>query len=395
MLTLAFDAKRFFSSSTGFGTYCRTLLNDLMFHYPNYSYVLFSAESRQALSNNPQDKSRAFEISRILRSSSVSVVHPPRFGGRIRRAFAVPRQLRKAKVSLYHGMTHQIPRSVRSVGIPKILTIHDLIFLRCPEFFVDEDIGQREQELREACEAAQKIVAVSEATKSDLMSLFGIQSSKIEVIYSACDKRYWRTVPKEEILRVRQKHGLPDRYLLYVGSMAARKDLLSIVKAIASLPDRDKVPLVVVGAETAHTDVVREYMRRYKMQKWVVFTKGVMTEDLPAVYQGAKIFLYTSLYEGFGMPILEAITSGVPVIVSNTSAMPEAGGPGARLVSPRAVDEIALAIQEISQDKKLRDQMVKYGAAHARRFSSEVVTRQMMELYLSEIEDTAHPENFQ
>jgi len=311
------------------------------------------------------------------------------------RVFAVSRQLRKAKVSLYHGMTHQIPRSVRSVGIPKILTIHDLIFLRCPEFFADEDIGQREHELRDACETAQKIVAVSEATKSDLISLFGIQSSKIEVIYSACDKRYWRTVSKEEILRVRQKHGLPDRYLLYVGSMAERKDLLSIVKAIASLPDRDKVPLVVVGAETAHTDVVKEYMRRYKLQKWVVFTKGVMTEDLPAVYQGAKIFLYISIYEGFGMPILEAITSGVPVIVSNTSAMPEAGGPGARLVSPQAVDEIALAIQEISQDVKLRDQMVKYGEAYARRFSSEVVTGQMMELYLSEIENAAHSENLQ
>ena len=95
------------------------------------------------------------------------------------------------------------------------------------------------------------------------------------------------------------------------------------------------------------------------------------------------------------MPILEAITSGVPVIVSNTSAMPEAGGPGARLVSPQAVDEIALAIQEISQDVKLRDQMVKYGEAYARRFSSEVVTGQMMELYLSEIENAAHPENSQ
>ncbi len=112
MLTLAFDAKRFFSSSTGFGTYCRTLLNDLMFHYPNHSYVLFSAESRQALNDNPQDKSRAFEISRILTSNSVSVVYPPRFGGRMGRAFAVSRQLRKAKVSPYHGMTHKIPRSV-------------------------------------------------------------------------------------------------------------------------------------------------------------------------------------------------------------------------------------------------------------------------------------------
>tara|TARA_Y100001934_G_C12360469_1_gene780402 strand:+ start:1377 stop:2252 length:876 start_codon:yes stop_codon:yes gene_type:complete len=289
-------------------------------------------------------------------------------------------------VNLYHGLTQQIPRSIRGTGIPKILTIHDLIFLRYPEFFKDEALDKHEQQLREACEVTQKIVAVSEATKADLISLLGIEPSKIEVIYSACDKRYWGAVPLEVRLKVRQKYGLPERYLLYVGSMSKRKDLLSIVKAIAFLPDRDRIPLVVVGAETRHTGFVKEYLSRYKLHKWIIFAGGVTTEELPAVYQGAEIFLYTSIYEGFGMPILEAITSGVPVIVSNTSAMPEAGGPGARLVTPQAVDQIASAIQDISQDAQLRHQMIKRGKVHASKFASGVVTGQMMDLYISEIE---------
>ena len=384
-MNIAFEAKRFFESGTGFGTYSRTLVGNLAADFLENEYFLYAPDAERNLSI--ASLAHSAEIERVKSQKAVQVIYPPRRGKIYWKLLGARRSLQENQIDLYHGLAQQIPRSIRLSKIPKILTIHDLIFLRYPEFFKGEALDRIEQQLRDACEVAQKIVAVSEATKADLISLFGIEPSKIEVIYSACDKRYWRAVPREWKLKVREKYGLPERYLLYVGSMSKRKDLFSIVKAIASLPDRDKIPLVVVGAETGYTEVVTEYLNRYRLQKWVVFTRGVTMEELPAVYQGAEIFLYTSIYEGFGMPILEAITSGVPVIVSNTSAMPEAGGPGACLVTPQAVDQIACAIQDISQDVQLRHQMIKCGKDHAGKFASGIVTSQMMDLYVSEIEN--------
>ena len=167
--------------------------------------------------------------------------------------------------------------------------------------------------------------------------------------------------------------------------MSERKNLLSVVKALNIIPRSDRLPLVVVGATTSYSNVVGDYIKNNDLDNWVIFPKRVETEDLPAVYQAAEIFLYTSLYEGFGMPILEALSSGVPVITSNISAMPEAAGPDSRLIDPKRPDEIASSIIDILSDDSLRHKMIENGYSYSQKFDNKIVTEQMLQLYQSTI----------
>jgi len=186
---------------------------------------------------------------------------------------------------------------------------------------------------------------------------------------------------RREKTEVRLRYDLPDKYLMYVGSMTERKNLLAIVKAIALIPISQRLPLIVIGARTAYTNVVVDYAMAKGLDKWLIFANSVSNNDMPAVYQGAHIFLYISLYEGFGIPVLEALVSGVPVITSNVSALPEAGGPNSRLVDPTDVEDIAKSIIDITRDKDLRSEMISKGRRYATRFESRVVSTQLMNCY--------------
>ncbi len=167
--------------------------------------------------------------------------------------------------------------------------------------------------------------------------------------------------------------------------MSERKNLLSVVKALNIIPRADRLPLVVVGAKSSYSNVVAKYIKNNGLDNWLVFPKRVETKDLPVVYQAAEIFLYTSLYEGFGIPVLEALSSGIPVITSNVSAMPEAAGPDSRLIDPERPDEIASSIIDILSDDSLRHKMVQNGYSYAQKFDNKIVTEQMLQLYQSTI----------
>jgi len=167
--------------------------------------------------------------------------------------------------------------------------------------------------------------------------------------------------------------------------MSERKNLLSVIKALNIIPRSDRLPLVVVGATTSYSNVVDDYIKNTGLGDWVIFPKRVETKDLPAVYQAAEIFLYTSLYEGFGMPILEALSSGIPVITSNISAMPEAAGPDSRLIDPENPDEIATGITDILSDDSLRHKMIENGYAYSQKFDNKIVTEKMLQLYQTSI----------
>ena len=379
MLTIAFEGKRVFNSLTGFGAYSRLAVTDLAKFYPQNRYVLFAHQSLHALSKKAIFSTP--EIERIVNLDAVKIVFPPDYWKIYWKLFGISRELRLHDVDLYHGLTNQIPRSVRRVGIPKILTIHDLIYRHYPELFPGENLDAHDHQIRKACVVSDRIIAVSENTKKDLVNYFSIDPEKISVIYPVCDRRYRTKSSLGKIRRIKSKYSLPDKYLLYVGSMTRRKNLLSIVKAIELLPPADRLPLVVIGVSTAYTAEILEYVARHKLERWLVFSTGVTTEDLPTVYQGAEIFLLTSIYEGFGLPILEALASGVPVIASNVSAMPEAGGPGSRLVDPDNADEIAAGIIDILKNDTLRQDMIREGYLYSTNFDNKVTSEKILRLY--------------
>ncbi|SVB40048.1 uncharacterized protein METZ01_LOCUS192902 [marine metagenome] len=383
MLTIGFESKRLLTSSTGFGTYSRTLVRDICKYYPETRCVLIAHDSYKVL--NRLSTFSSSEVEQVKRSDTLKVVYPPNTWHLYWKLLGAKRALYDHGVDIYHGLAHQIPRSVRQKRLPIVLTVHDLIYRYYPELFPGEDLNLYESQLLNACSISNKIVAVSESTKRDLVNFFSISPQKISVIYSACDYRYHKTETSETIQQTRSIYGLPEKYLLYVGSMSERKNLLSVVKALNIIPRSDRLPLVVVGATTSYSNVVGDYIKNNDLDNWVIFPKRVETEDLPAVYQAAEIFLYTSLYEGFGMPILEALSSRIPVITSNISAMPEAAGPDSRLIDPESPDEIATGITDILSDDSLRHKMIENGYAYSQKFNNKKVTEKMLQLYQTSI----------
>jgi len=327
----------------------------------------------------------SIEVEQVKRLDSIKVVYPPSTWNLYWKLLGAKRTLYSQGVDIYHGLAHQIPRSVRQKRVPIVLTVHDLIYRHYPELSSNTDLRLYESQLINACSISDKIIAVSESTKRDIVNFFSISPKKISVIRQAVDYRYHKIATTEIIQQTRSNYGLPERYLLYVGSMSERKNLLSVVKALKIIPRADRLPLVVVGAKSSYSNVVGEYIKNNGLDNWLIFPKRVETEDLPAVYQAAEIFLYTSLYEGFGIPILEALSSGIPVITSNVSAMPEAAGPDSRLIDPKRPDEIASSIIDILSDDSLRRKMVRNGYSYAQKFDNKIVTEQMLQLYQSTI----------
>ena len=384
MIKIGFESKRLFRSMTGFGAYSRTLVKGLANHYPEHRYVLLPDQSHERVSQ--ESKFHTLDIQTVLSLDAVSVLYPPSNKSLYWKLLGAMQQLRSNNVDIYHGLTNQLPRSISRLNIPLVITIHDLYYLHYPEL-CRNDLGQKDdlkklnRELKEACIRSDKIIAVSESTKNDIVDQFSVSPDKVTVIYQSCDPVYFEKITEEKKYEVKMKYDLPDKYLMYVGSMTERKNLLSIVKAINLIPISERLPLVVIGARTAYTDVVVDYAMKKGLDNWLIFPNSVSNNDMPAVYQGAHIFLYTSLYEGFGIPVLEALVSGVPVVTSNVSALPEAAGPNSRLVEPTSVDDIARSIIEITKDKDLRSEMILKGRRYATKFESQVVSTQLMNLY--------------
>jgi len=384
MIKVGFESKRLFRSMTGFGAYSRTLVKGLTTHYPDNRYVLLHDQSYEKASREPTF--HTLDIQKVLNLDAVSVLYSPSNKSLYWKLLGAKYQLRSNHVDIYHGLTNQLPRSIRRAKIPLVITIHDLYYLHYPELSRN-DLGQKDdlkklnQELKEACIRSEKIIAVSESTKNDIVDQFSVSPDKVTVIYQSCDPIYFERITEEKKTEVRLRYDLPDKYLMYVGSMTERKNLLAIVKAIALIPISQRLPLIVIGARTAYTNVVVDYAMAKGLDKWLIFANSVSNNDMPAVYQGAHIFLYISLYEGFGIPVLEALVSGVPVITSNVSALPEAGGPNSRLVDPTDVEDIAKSIIDITRDKDLRSEMISKGRRYATRFESRVVSTQLMNCY--------------
>ncbi|MCB9287466.1 MAG: glycosyltransferase family 4 protein [Lewinellaceae bacterium] len=371
MLRIGYDAKRLFNNFTGLGNYSRTLLANLAEYYPDNAYFLYSPKITR------NDETHFF-----LNSALFNVQLPKRGPGAYWRSFGIKRDLRKHKIQLFHGLSHEIPFGMEDSGIRTIVTIHDLIFERFPEHFPLFDRKVYSLKFRYACRHAGHIVAISENTKRDIIEFYDIPPEKITVIYQSCHERYMVEKSKKTFEELRRRYQLPENYLLTVGSITARKNLMGIVRALEQLPESCRLPLVVVGQGGRYRSKVLSFIRKNRMERLVHFI-DVNFDDLPGVYQKASVFLYPSFYEGFGIPILESLFSKTPVITSNVSSLPEAGGPGAHLVDPNHPAEIAAGIEKILSDDNYRQSLIEKGFEHAQQFRGEPLSAKMMSLYMN------------
>src|SRR5690606_1953339 len=280
------------------------------------------------------------------------------------RSYRITKDLTADKVDIFHGLSGEIPHGLRKNRIRSIVTIHDLIFLRYPELYKPLNRYIYNRKSKYAVENADKIVAISEQTKQDITHFYGIPQEKIDVIYQGCHAAFKQKKTAHEKEAIRKKHNLPESFVLNVGSIEPRKNALQIVKAIEHID----TPLLLIGKETPYTAQIRKYIMEKGMTNKVLIKQGFTTEELSTIYQMANIFIYPSKFEGFGIPIIEALYSETPVITTNSGVFPEAGGPFSYYIDPNNTEELAYAISTILSNHTMRTEMKQKGLEYVQRF---------------------------
>ena len=296
-----------------------------------------------------------------------------------------------AGVDLFHATEHLLPRFSK---VRTVFTLHDLIFLFHPETHKPLNRWFLTLMMPRFLRAADAIIAVSECTRRDAIRFYGITEEKITVIYEGVSPRF-RPASPEAVRAVREKYSLPEHFILYVGTIEPRKNLTALLEAFhhflatcSSLsapcdlrPATCDLRLVIVGKKGWLYESFFHRLRELGLDDRVIFTGYVPDEDLPAIYSAADLFVFPSLYEGFGLPVLEAMACGVPVVCSNTSSLPEVAGDAALLVDPTDVRALAGAMERVLMDKHLRAELRAKGLERAERFTWEGAARETLEVY--------------
>lgn len=372
-MKIGFDAKRITHNATGLGNYGRFVVNGLSAAYPQHLYFLYSPSSGH-------DRLRA----RVAAAANVGFRYPPAGSWQPKawwRSRGIVADLEKDGIDIFHGLSGELPAGLERTPVKWVVTVHDLIFLRYPAFYSWIDRHIYRYKFESACRRAHRIVAISEATRRDIVQYFGIDEQKIEIVYQGCDPAFGRRASDGEKAEVRRKYALPEQYLLTVGSIEDRKNLLLVVKALRLLGN--DIPLVAVGRPTPYLDRVNRYIADNGLAGRVKMLHGVPFADLPALYQNASLFVYPSFFEGFGIPILEALSSEVPVIAATGSCLEEAGGPGSLYVDPRDEKDLARQIDRVLSEPALQRDMAAQGRSYLQNFTAPALSRRMMQVYES------------
>ncbi len=372
-MIIGYDAKRVLRNGTGLGAYGRTLVSDM-------SHIVDDSASLRLYA---PDKGRDSFRQQVETLPHVELVYPRGkkgwLGKATWRSYGIVHDLDHDGVDIFHGLSGELPLHATRRGIKTLVTIHDLIFMRHPEFYHWIDAKIYAAKFYWTCKEAQRIIAISECTKRDIMYYGGVSEDKIDVIYQSCGTRFNQRETTECLQAVKGKYQLPDHYIINVGTIERRKNILQAVQAMAYMPEN--LHLVVVGRPTAYTDEVKKYVAAHALERRVHIFHGVPSEDLPALYQQAEACVYPSVYEGFGIPIIEAIQSGLPVVACTGSCLEEAGGPDNLYVAPGDVEGMAAALRQVLPGAADRAQRIMRSKEYVKRFENTSVARQVLGVY--------------
>ena len=322
---------------------------------------------------HPKEANRASE-SPLARAAHLRLMGTVGWGadGPLRRIaweqLALPRMLRTLGIDVFHAPANILPARL---PCPSVVTVHDLAFLRYPQFFrPSRRLYQRRFTAHSVARAAQ-VVAASESAKQDLVELMRVPEERTHVIYPGIAADFQPVGDPETLARFRAKHGLPEQYLLYLGTLEPRKNLLTLVEAYARLRGQvaDAPPLVLAGAKGWYYQPLFSRARALGLERSVIFPGYVARDEQPLWYAGAELFVFPSLYEGFGLPVVEALACGTPTITSNVSSLPEVAGDVARQIDPRNAEALAHLLREVLANDDARDRMARAGPSWARQFS--------------------------
>jgi glycosyltransferase involved in cell wall biosynthesis len=367
-MILGFDAKRFFHNKTGLGNYSRDLIRILAQYYPENSYLLY----------NPKPK----KIDRILIDGKIIIEHLPetkkdRKLSSLWRLFSVCSQIKKDKVEIYHGLSGEIPIGLNNSGVKTVVTIHDLIFMRYPNLYSYFDRKIHYYKFKYAANKADLVIAISEQTKTDIVTYLKINPDKIKVIYQGCATVFKEDIPSEFIELTREKYQLPPNFILNVGTIEKRKNVLSVIKAIKEIDTQ----LVIIGKKTAYFTEINTYILENNLQNKVIFLENVELKELASIYRMATVFIYPSVFEGFGIPIIEALYSKTPVITSKGGCFSEAGGENSIYIDPLNPEELRIELSELLVNSEKKVVMQQKGFEFVQKFNDEIIAQNWIETY--------------
>lgn len=363
---IAIDARKL--HDYGIGTYIRNLLRQL---------ARIDADSTYHVLCHPGDAVRVAEFGSNLRTVTTTV-EPGSFSDQV----TVPRVLRSIGAQVYHTPYAMLP--VARV-CPSVVTVHDCVNLTFPQY-APSRARQAMTRVRmwSAAHRSARILTVSESSKRDILRFFDIADTKVSVIPNAIDDRYSQPPAAEEVQRVRERFQLGGEFVLYAGNIRPHKNLVRLIEAVQQLRESarfEHLKLVIIGDEISKYPTLRRAVHRHKLHKHVRFFGFVPDRTLAVLYRLATVFVFPSLYEGFGLPPLEAMASGTPVVTSNLSSLPEVVGDAALLIDPYDPLSIAEGMRQVLTDEALRDRLIANGLARVRTFSWETSVRRVREIY--------------
>lgn len=286
-------------------------------------------------------------------------------------------ELKRKGIEVYHGLSGEIPFGIHRTGIKTIVTVHDLIFLRYPELYSRTYKWLFTEKVRYACRYATRIIAISEQTKQDIIDYFGIAPERIIVVYQGCSNQFRQPVSAEQVADVRQRYGIDGKYIIDVGAIEPRKNLKNLLHGMAE--KHIDMPLVVVGGHSRYADEMKALAEQSGLN--VRMLHNVPFADFPALYKGAECLVYPSVFEGFGIPILEAMCAGTPVVTSTGSCFQETGGEAALYADPLSPCSIGEQLERVLSDSTLREKMVADGYRQSEKFTDEEVARHLIDVY--------------
>jgi len=354
-MRIAFDAKRYFNNKTGLGNYSRSIVHALVSQFPEHDFFLIHNKEEKPLLDLPNLKTLSF-----------------RGKGGFWRTFLMAKDLQKFKMDVFHGLSNEIPTGLDKRKIKSVVTIHDVIFMRYPEYYRFFDRVIYRKKTGNAVKNANRIVATSKATAADLQKYYLADSSKMEVIYQPVNEAFYLA-----------KTGIPivdGNYFIYVSSFTYRKNHGTLIQAFARIQKMLDWNLVLVGIEGETYEATKRFIQNEHLENRVKIFKNASQSDLVNLMQNASAFVYPSLFEGFGIPLAEAAVCGLPIVASNIGVFTELAEDAALFFHPNKYEEIADAMLRITDptlQAKLRLKLSKI----LHKVEHTGIAKQIMQLY--------------